>query len=55
MKNIPRKIFLNIGDISREELEGLDFNDLLGVSWCADKINDNDIEFELLIEDLNGL
>src|SRR6185312_7779555 len=42
MKNIPEKIYLQIGD----ECDGEDFNELSEVSWCKDKIYDNDIEFE---------
>ena len=43
MKNIPNKIFLNLG----EDLEDFeDFNELGEVTWCADKVNDNDIEYQ---------
>lgn len=41
MKNIPEKIYLQIGD----ECDSEDFNELSEVSWCKDKIYDNDIEF----------
>jgi len=43
MKNIPKKIYLQIGDCDCE-----DWNDvypLNGITWCIDKISDNDIEF----------
>ena len=43
MKNIPNKIFLNIG---YEPEMGDDFNDLGEVTWCVDKVNDNDIEYQ---------
>ena len=43
MKNIPNKIFLNIG---YEPEKGEDFNDLGEVTWCADKVNDSDIEYQ---------
>jgi hypothetical protein len=46
MKNIPHKIYLQIGD--KEDLCGVqDFKDLHcgSVTWCEDKINDNDIEY----------
>lgn len=43
MKHIPNKIFLNIG---YEPEKGDDFNDLGEVTWCADKVNDNDIEYQ---------
>lgn len=44
MKNVPKKIYLQV-DADGETPE--DFIDLAGVSWCADKINDNDIEYVL--------
>ena len=43
MKHIPNKIYLNIG-CDPKDVE--DFNDLSEVTWCADKINDNDIEYQ---------
>lgn len=43
MKNIPGKIYLQIGD----ECDSEDFNELSEVSWCKDKIYDNDIEYTL--------
>ena len=43
MKHIPNKIHLNIG-CDPKDVE--DFNDLSEVTWCADKINDNDIEYQ---------
>ena len=43
MKNIPNKIFLNIG---YEPEKGDDFNELGEVTQCVDKINDNDIEYQ---------
>jgi hypothetical protein len=47
MKNIPQKIYLQIGeDVSIKENDS-DFNDLVGVSWCVDKINKTDIEYIL--------
>ena len=45
MKNIPKKIYLQI-DADGETPE--DFNGLNGISWCVDKINDNDIEYRLV-------
>jgi hypothetical protein len=42
MKNIPDKIYLQI-DADGETPE--DFNELHGVSWCADRIYPNDIEY----------
>lgn len=42
MKHIPNKIYLNIGCDPKEVK---DFNELSEVTWCADKINDSDIEY----------
>jgi len=50
MENIPKKIYLQIGEDCPHDV---DFNELVGVSWCADKINENDIEFVLVREDEN--
>jgi len=48
MKNIPKKIYLNIGD----DLPGLDFidpdedfNDLSGVTWSKDQVGRGDFEY----------
>ena len=45
MENVPKKIYLQIGDDCPNDV---DFNELVGVSWCIDRINDNDIEFILV-------
>ena len=42
MENIPEKIYLQIGDDCPDDI---DFKDLHEVTWCVDKINDNDIEY----------
>jgi hypothetical protein len=39
MKNQPTKIYLNIG----ADGECQDFEELVGVSWCEDRINDDDL------------
>jgi len=46
MKNIPTKLFLVIGEDVENET---DFNDLDHeyVSWCENKINENDVEYVL--------
>jgi hypothetical protein len=42
MKNIPDKIYLNIG----EDLDAIeDFGTLREVTWCQDRIHDGDIEY----------
>lgn len=44
MKNLPDKIYLQIGeDINIDS--SIDFNCLSEVTWCKDKINDNDIVY----------
>ena len=48
MKNIPKKIYLQIGEADKD----CDFNDLHGITWCDERINDNDIEY-VFVEDLN--
>ena len=44
MKNLPDKIYLQIGeDINIDS--NTDFNTLKEVTWCKDKINNNDIVY----------
>ena len=47
MKNIPEKIYLQVGDLTPDEVSEIDFTDLGEVSWCTDRIYDSDIEFVL--------
>lgn len=42
MENIPKKIYLQV-DPENEKPE--DFNELGEVTWCRDKINNNDIPY----------
>ena len=45
IKNIPKNIYLQVdmdGDTSEVE-----FKDLAEVSWCADRIYDTDLKFQL--------
>ncbi len=46
MKNIPKKIYLQHG-LSKSEMKGADFDDLFGVTWAEDNINENDICYQL--------
>ena len=46
MKNIPKKIYLQIGEENSIK-DNVDFNELGGVSWCAEKIHKTDIEYVL--------
>lgn len=58
MKNLPYKIYLNFGDITKEEFEEGDYKefckiDEFAVTYCEDKVFDCDVEFvrkEALIE-----
>lgn len=45
MKNTPKSIFLQIG----EGADVTDFNEMHRecITWCAERINENDLEFEL--------
>lgn len=46
MKNIPNKIYLNLGDdFTAKEFKEADFNDASEVSWCKDRIDKNDLVY----------
>lgn len=45
MTNIPDRIFLQIGEDCPSDA---DFNELGEVSWCDDRINENDLEYKLV-------
>lgn len=42
MKNIPDKVYMQIGEGNEDEN---DFNEISGVTWSFDKIFDSDIEY----------
>ena len=44
MKNVPNKIYLQVGELTDEEMGDV-FDDLSEVTWCKDKIFHTDIEF----------
>jgi hypothetical protein len=45
IKNIPKNIYLQVdSDVDDSEVE---FKDLAGVSWCAERIHDTDLKFQL--------
>lgn len=44
MKNLPKIIYLQV-DSDNENPE--DFNELFGVTWCTERINESDIEYQL--------
>ena len=48
MKNTPKSIFLQIG----EDVDTADWNEIHPecVSWCAERINENDLEYVLAFE-----
>ena len=50
MKNLPDKIYLNFGDITKEEFEESDYKefckiDEYAVTYCEDKVYDTDVEY----------
>ena len=50
MKNLPDKIYVNFGDITKEEFEENDYNeyckiDEYAVTYCEDKVYDYDVEY----------
>lgn len=45
MKNIPNKIYLQVGELSDEEMKEVDFDNLSEVTWCKDHVFPSDIEF----------
>jgi hypothetical protein len=51
MKNIPKKIYLQIGEDADVTIDNsiTDFNDLLthAITWSSERINENDIEYVL--------
>ena len=62
MKNIPTRIFLQIPTrifLQIEENAGIvnDFEELEEVTWCSERINDNDLEYILVagLHDTKGL
>ncbi len=46
MKNVPRKIFLQVGEETSTK-DNVDFKELGGVSWCTERIHKTDIEYVL--------
>ena len=56
MKNIPQKIYLQLGDDIRPDEDDLDFRTLTQreISWCADRIFKSDLEYVLVIPDKEG-
>lgn len=45
MKNIPKRIYLQIGDLTDKDDRKIDFNELSDVCWSSEKIFSTDIEF----------
>ena len=42
MKNVPQQIYLQVGE---EATPSDDFQEMTGISWCEDQINENDIRY----------
>lgn len=42
MKNLPERIYLNLGDGCFDDV---DFRDLSEVTWSKEKVNDTDVEY----------
>ena len=49
MKNVPKKIYLQISQYAPTD-DFKELNRVSDVTWCEDKINDNDIEYVLASE-----
>ena len=47
MKNLPKKIYLNLGDLTEEEYNELDFHDLSEVTWSEDDVQGRNVEYVL--------
>ena len=45
MKNIPKRIYLQVGDLTDKDDRNIDFNELSDVCWSSEKIFSTDIEF----------
>lgn len=45
MKNIPKRIYLQIGDLTDKDDSNIDFNELSDVCWSSEKIFSTDIEY----------
>lgn len=48
MKNIPKRIFLNLGDIKGLGIK--DFNELSDITWSEERVFDSDIEYIRVIK-----
>lgn len=45
MKNLPKKIYLNLGDLTEEEYNELNFHDLSEVTWSEDDVQGRTVEY----------
>lgn len=45
MKNLLDTIFLNLGDLTEEEYNELDFKDLSEVTWSEDDVQGRNVEY----------
>jgi len=45
MENLPNKIYLNLGDLSEEEFNDTDFNDLSEITWSEDDVQGRNVQY----------
>lgn len=45
MKNLPDKIYLNLGELSEEEFNETDFQNLSEVTWSEDDVQGRNVEY----------
>lgn len=55
MKNLPDKIYLNLGDLTEEEYNELDFHDLSQVTWSEEDVQGKNAEYARKDALLRGL
>ena len=53
MKNIPQKIYLQLGDDDLDEWPSSDFNSFSEVTWCEDRQHESDLEY-VLVKDIES-
>lgn len=52
MKNIPKRIFIQIGEDASEIAGEFDFEKLVGVTWSSERKHKTDIEYVLKEENV---
>lgn len=51
MKNIPERIFIQIGEDTSEIAGEFDFNQLVGITWSLERKHKTDLEYVLKKDD----